>query len=89
MMSVASPRSTGGVGAVALRYDVSDPDAWEPHAVTHEATVLWPAQEASWDRFVVLADPDGRPIVLAKMRSGSRYDVGIFGLILPARLRWM
>ena len=31
-------------------------------------TVVWPAQEATWGRFVVLADPDGRPVVLAKMR---------------------
>jgi hypothetical protein len=30
--------------------------------------VLWSAQEAIWGRFVVLADPDGRSVVLAKMR---------------------
>jgi hypothetical protein len=27
-----------------------------------------PAQEATWGRFLVLADPDGRSVVLAKMR---------------------
>ena len=55
-------------GAVALRYAVSDPDAWESHAAQRGVAVLWPTQEASWGRFVVLADPDGRPAVLARMR---------------------
>jgi predicted enzyme related to lactoylglutathione lyase len=29
--------------------------------------VLWPSQDATWGRFVVLADPDGRSVVLARM----------------------
>jgi hypothetical protein len=28
---------------------------------------VWPVQEAAWGRFLVLADPDGRSVVLAKM----------------------
>jgi len=28
---------------------------------------VWPVQEARWGRFLVLADPDGRSVVLAKM----------------------
>ena len=30
--------------------------------------VVWPVQEATWGRFLVLADPDGRSVVLARMR---------------------
>jgi len=30
--------------------------------------VVWPVQEAAWGRFLVLADPDGRSVVPAKMR---------------------
>jgi catechol 2,3-dioxygenase-like lactoylglutathione lyase family enzyme len=56
-----------GAGAAALRFTVPDPDAWEAEAVKSGETVLWHAQEASWGRFVVLADPDGRPVALAKM----------------------
>ena len=54
-------------GAAALRFAVSDPDACGMEAADRGVTVLWPAQEASWGRFVVLADPDGRPVVLATM----------------------
>jgi catechol 2,3-dioxygenase-like lactoylglutathione lyase family enzyme len=54
-------------GAAALRFAVSDPDAWEAEAVDQGRTVLWPTQEASWGKFVVMKDPDGRPVVLAKM----------------------
>jgi catechol 2,3-dioxygenase-like lactoylglutathione lyase family enzyme len=55
-------------GAAALRFAVSDPDACEAEAAGRGLTILWPAQEATWGRFVVLADPDGRPVVLAKMQ---------------------
>jgi catechol 2,3-dioxygenase-like lactoylglutathione lyase family enzyme len=54
-------------GAAALRFAVSDPDAWEGEALEQGVTVLWPTQEASWGRFVLVKDPDGRPVVLAKM----------------------
>ena len=37
-------------------------------ALARGLTVLWPAQEAAWGRFVVLADPDGRSVVLARMK---------------------
>ncbi len=57
-----------GVGGAAVRFTVDDPDAWERVAVAGGHTVLWPTQEAAWGRFVVLADPDGRSVVLAKMR---------------------
>ena len=57
-------------GAAALRFSVADPDACAAEAAEKGLTVLWPTQEATWGRFVVLADPDGRPVVLAKMRVG-------------------
>jgi catechol 2,3-dioxygenase-like lactoylglutathione lyase family enzyme len=54
-------------GAAALRFAVSDPDAWSAEAVARGIAVLWPTQEASWGKFVVIEDPDGRPVVLARM----------------------
>ena len=54
-------------GGAAVRFVVADPDAWERDARAQGITVLWPTQNASWGRFVVVADPDGRPIVLAQM----------------------
>ncbi len=57
-----------GVGGAAVRFTVADPDACERDAVAQGLSVAWPAQEAAWGRFVVLADPDGRSVVLAKMR---------------------
>jgi catechol 2,3-dioxygenase-like lactoylglutathione lyase family enzyme len=58
-------------GGAAVRFTVDDPDACEQDARAHGLTVLWPAQDAAWGRFLVLADPDGRPVVLAKMRPAS------------------
>ena len=55
-------------GAAALRFAVSDPDAWEAEALAQGVSVLWATQEASWGKFVVIKDPDGRPVVLARMR---------------------
>jgi catechol 2,3-dioxygenase-like lactoylglutathione lyase family enzyme len=57
-----------GVGGAAVRFAVDDPDACEREALAQGLTVLWPTQEAAWGRFVVLADPDGRSVVLARMR---------------------
>ena len=57
-----------GVGGAAVRFVVDDPYACERDALARGLTVLWPAQEAIWGRFVVLADPDGRSVVLARMR---------------------
>ncbi len=54
-------------GAASLRFRVQDPDAWEEEARRLGIPVLWPTQDATWGRFVVLGDPDGRPIALAKM----------------------
>jgi hypothetical protein len=56
-----------GVGGAAVRFAVDDPDACEREVLARGLTVLWPVQEAAWGRFVVLADPDGRSVVLAKM----------------------
>ncbi len=56
-------------GAAALRFNVADPEAWEQEALRRGAPVLWRTQTASWGQFVVVADPDGRPVVLAKMAS--------------------
>ncbi|MGH9918829.1 MAG: VOC family protein [Nitrososphaerales archaeon] len=58
-----------GVGGAAVRFTVEDPDACEQDARSRGLTVAWPTQDASWGRFVVLSDPDGRSIVLAKMQS--------------------
>ncbi len=55
-------------GAAALRFTVEDPDACQAEAEARGVPVQWSTQEASWGRFVVLADPEGRPVVLAKMR---------------------
>ena len=57
-----------GVGGVAVRFTVDDPDACERDARAKGLPVVWPVQEATWGRFLVLADPDGRSVVLAKMR---------------------
>lgn len=57
-------------GAAALRFSVSDPDACQAEAERRGVHVLWPAQDATWGRFVVVADPDGRPVALAKMNRG-------------------
>ena len=60
------PAGNGAAGA-AIRFSVDDPDAWEEEITQKGFPVLWKAQEASWGRFVVVSDPDGRPVVLAKM----------------------
>jgi len=57
-----------GVGGAAVRFVVDDPDACERDALERGLPVAWPTQEAAWGRFVVLSDPDGRSVVLAKMR---------------------
>ena len=56
-----------GVGGAAVRFTVDDPDACERDARAKGLSVVWPVQEAAWGRFLVLADPDGRSVVLAKM----------------------
>jgi catechol 2,3-dioxygenase-like lactoylglutathione lyase family enzyme len=56
-----------GVGGAAVRFTVDDPDACEREAFDRGLTVVWPTQDATWGRFVVLADPDGRSVVLANM----------------------
>jgi catechol 2,3-dioxygenase-like lactoylglutathione lyase family enzyme len=60
-----------GVGGAAVRFTVDDPDACEQVALSRGLSVVWPTQDASWGRFVVLADPDGRSVVLAKMRTAA------------------
>ena len=60
------PVGVGATGA-AVRFSVDDPDAWEVEVNQRGFPVLWKAQEASWGRFVVIGDPDGRPVVLARM----------------------
>lgn len=61
--------SGSGVGGAAVRFAVNDPDACERESAHRGLPVLWPTQDASWGRFVVLADPDGRAVVLAKMNA--------------------
>lgn len=60
-----------GVGGAAVRFTVEDPDICEEEAIEQGLTVVWPTQVATWGRFVVLADPDGRSVVLAKMRGAA------------------
>lgn len=50
-----------------MRFNVDDPDAWEDEAKRTGIPALWATQDATWGRVVVVADPDGRPVVLAKM----------------------
>lgn len=57
-----------GVGGAVIRFAVADPDACEREASELGVPVVWATQDAPWGRFVVLADPDGRSVVLAKMR---------------------
>jgi catechol 2,3-dioxygenase-like lactoylglutathione lyase family enzyme len=54
-------------GAASLRFMVSYPEAWEAEAGRRGVPVVWPTQEATWGRFVLVADPAGRPVVLARM----------------------
>jgi predicted enzyme related to lactoylglutathione lyase len=61
------PVGKGAAGA-AVRFSVDDPDACEEEVMRNGFPVLWKTQEAPWGRFVVVGDPDGRPIVLARMR---------------------
>ena len=60
-----------GVGGAVVRFTVDDPDACERDARAKGLSVVWPVQEATWGRFLVLADPDGRSVVLAKMRPAA------------------
>jgi catechol 2,3-dioxygenase-like lactoylglutathione lyase family enzyme len=62
-----------GVGAtgVAARFSVDDPDLWEVEVTQKGFSVLWKTQEAPWGRFVVICDPDGRPVVLARMNRAA------------------
>jgi hypothetical protein len=53
---------------MAVRFTVDDPDACEREASRRGLSVVWPTQEAAWGRFVGLADPDGRAVVLAKIK---------------------
>ena len=56
-----------GVGGAAVRFLVEGPDECERQAAEIGLPVLWPTQNVTWGRFVVLADPDGRSVVLARM----------------------
>ena len=62
-------------GGAALRFTVADPDACEREALQRGVTVVWPTQEAAWGRFVVLADPDGRSVVLARMQAAVPREI--------------
>lgn len=57
-----------GATGLAVRFNVDDPDAWEVEAHERGIPILWETQEASWGRFLVIGDPDGRPVVLARMK---------------------
>ena len=59
--------SGDGIGGAAVRFTVDDPEDCERRATENGLAVIWPVQDASWGRFLVLADPDGRSVVMAKM----------------------
>ena len=61
----------GVATGAALRFSVDDPDAWEMEVDQRGFPVLWKTQEASWGRFVVIGDPDERPVVLARMNRAA------------------
>ena len=65
-------RAGNGIGGAAVRFLVEDPDECERQAAEIGLPVLWPAQDATWGRFVVLADPDGRSVVLARMSRSTQ-----------------
>lgn len=67
------PAGTVSAGA-AVRFAVKDPDECECQAARAGRPVLWPAQDAAWGRFVVLVDPDGRSVVLARMNRPNGPD---------------
>jgi catechol 2,3-dioxygenase-like lactoylglutathione lyase family enzyme len=54
-------------GAAAVRFSVDDPDRWQALLEARGEPILWPVQDAAWGRFVLTADPDGRPVALARM----------------------
>ena len=56
-----------GVGGAAVRFAVEDPDECGRQAA-RPGSRFSPAQDAAWGRFIVLADPDGRSVVLARMK---------------------
>jgi hypothetical protein len=45
----------------ALRFSVDDPDLWQQRLEERSVRIIWPVQDARWGRFVLAADPDGRP----------------------------
>ena len=61
------PIGTEADGA-GLRFAVDDPDAWEDRAASMGISVTWSCRDAPWGRFVLVADPDGRPVALARMK---------------------
>jgi catechol 2,3-dioxygenase-like lactoylglutathione lyase family enzyme len=64
-------------GAASIRFNVEDPEAWEEEARRSGVPLLWLTQEATLGRFVVIADPDGRPLALAKMTLSHRSHKGL------------
>ena len=54
-------------GRHALRFNVEDPDAVLDRLTRNGVRVLQPAIDYWWGRCALVADPDGRPIALARM----------------------
>ncbi len=54
-------------GRHALRFQVEDPDALHERLAASGVRVLEPPVNYWWGRCVLVADPDGRPIALARM----------------------
>ena len=51
----------------SLRFDIDDPDAWFAKLQGAGAVILEPPTDYFWGRSLLVADPDGRPISLARM----------------------
>jgi catechol 2,3-dioxygenase-like lactoylglutathione lyase family enzyme len=54
-------------GRHALRFNVEDPDTVVEYLARNGVHVLEPAVDYWWGRCALVADPDGRPVALARM----------------------
>jgi catechol 2,3-dioxygenase-like lactoylglutathione lyase family enzyme len=51
----------------SLRFDVDDPDAWFAKLQGAGAVIPEPPADYFWGRSLLVADPEGRPVSLARM----------------------
>ena len=51
----------------SLRFDIEDPDAWFARLQGAGEVILEPPTDYFWGRSLLVADPEGRPVSLARM----------------------